>query len=163
MKPDLIGGFPYNGENITTEWFDLIGKSVPALPFSTVKIIAKFRGKCVMVFDEKWSLPGGHYETYDKNIERTIYREFNEETGGEIIDWRPLGYQKCIDPRGEVDYQLRVFATSSGVQKDVDDPGGGITQTKLVDFDDTLAELGWSDKVGKRIFDLARKEFSAER
>lgn len=150
-----------NGEEITLEWHDLVGRRIPEKNWKQVHIIANYGGKVVFAYFEKlglYNLPGGHLEE-GESVDTTVRREFAEETGGLIIDWEPVGYQARTDSKGNTVYQLRVYADVTEVKEQNIDFDGSIVPTKLVDFGDILKVWGWENPIGERIADLVKDRF----
>jgi 8-oxo-dGTP pyrophosphatase MutT (NUDIX family) len=148
-------------EKITLEWHDLVGKRIPDLAWKQVHIVGNYNGKVVLVYLEKiglYHLPGGHVEV-GEDVETTMRRELAEETGGIIIEWEPLGYQIRTDAKGNVDYQLRVYAKVSGIKPENVDFDGSIVPTKLVEIDEMNKVLGWENPIGEHIYHLVRDKF----
>jgi len=151
-----------DGEKITIEWRDLIGKRIPNLKWKQVHIICNFNGKVVLVYLEKlgmYHLPGGHVEE-GEDIETTLSRELAEETGGIVIGWEPLGYQIRTDANGVVVNQLRVYAKVANIQSQTIDIDGSLVPTKLVSVDNMLESLGWQNPIGERIYSLVAGKFA---
>ena len=105
-----------------------------------------------------YEIPGGHYEEYDKDVVATFFRKFDEETNGEIIDWSTIGYQVRTDESGHQDYQLFVFANVKNTSRNIEDPGGGVTRSELVELDDFAKYINWGE-IGQRIVYLIRDKF----
>ncbi len=153
----------FDGEEITIEWRDLIGKRIPDLKWRQVHIICNYNGKVVLVYLEKLGLhhlPGGHVEA-GEDVETTLRRELTEETGGVVIEWEPIGYQIRTDSKGEVVNQLRVYAKVTNIQTETIDIDGSLVPAKFVDIDDMLESLGWNNPIGERIYSLVAKKFAA--
>ena len=152
-----------NGEKITIEWHDLLGRRLPNKKWHQVHIIANYGGKVVFSYFEKlglYNLPGGHVEQ-GETVDMALRRELSEETGGVVIDWEPIGYQKRTDSNGSAVYQLRVYADVSGIQEASVDYDGTLVPTKLVDFDDMLKVWGWENPIGRHVAELVEGKFSA--
>lgn len=67
-----------------------------------------WNGKMLLVNHSKWniwSLPGGTREP-GEFIEETLKREILEESNCEVVDYRPIAYQKVISPTGNAYYRL---------------------------------------------------------
>ncbi|NTU69668.1 NUDIX domain-containing protein [bacterium] len=151
----------YDGEKIKLEWYDLVGRRIPKKEWRQVHIIANYNGKVVFVYFEKnkmTHIPGGHIES-GEDIETAMRRELAEETGGLVLDWEPIGYQARIDSKGDVDYQLRVYAKVTGIKEKSVDYDGGIVSTNLVDINEMLKAWGWENPIGERIVDLVKEKF----
>lgn len=151
----------FDGEEITIEWRDLVGKRIPDLKWRQVHIICNFNGKVVLVYLEKLGmhhLPGGHVEA-GEDIETTLRRELAEETSGVVVEWEPIGYQIRTDSKGETVNQLRVYAKVTNIQTETIDIDGSLVPAKFVDVKDMLNELGWNNPIGERIYELVAKKF----
>ena len=162
----MLDKFTWGGQQISAQWFDILNDKIPDISpakWQGVKIIANENGQLVLCRNPGnpngyYELPGGHYEDYDHNVETTIFREFDEETNGEIIDWWPIGYQICTYESGHSDYQLRVFANAKNTSRHINDPGGEITSTELVSLVDFSKYIKWG-AIGERILSRVKGEF----
>lgn len=165
-KPDLLDKFMWEGQQISVQWFDILDGKIPDISpakWQTVKIFANENGKLVLCYNPEnsggsYEVPGGHYEDDDHDIETTFFREFAEETNGEIISWQPIGYQICTNKSGHSDYQLRVFANVKNTSRHINDPGGGITRTELVPLADFTKYIDWG-LAGARMLSLIKDKF----
>ena len=152
----------YDGEEITIEWRDLVGKRIPDVIWRQVHIVCNFNGKVVLVYLDKlgmYHLPGGHVEV-GEDVEATLRRELAEETGGIVVEWEPLGYQIRTDSKGDTVNQLRVYAKVTGIQEQTIDIDGSLIPAKFVDIDEMLSALGWQNPIGERIYSLVKKKFA---
>ena len=97
-----------------------------------------------------WGLIGGTIEKAE-TLEQTIRREIREESNMEILNYRPIGYQKVIDTRdGSFFYQLRYVCIVRPFGPFVSDPDNGITEIKLIAPKDYKQYFDWGE-IGERI------------
>jgi len=96
-----------------------------------------------------WGLPGGSVEK-GESIEQTLRREIQEETNMRVLKFLPIGYQKVIRPDGSFVYQLRVVAMVKPLGEFTHDPGGHISEIKLINPTDYRQYFDWG-KIGDRI------------
>jgi len=151
-------------EEVTVEWHNIIDGHIPKINWTQVHAIANYHGKVVVVAKTKHGhtmthVPGGHVEE-GEDIETTLRREIAEETGGTVVSWKPLGYQKRTDSKGNETYQLRVYAEVKDIKGTTIDFDGLVSDTKLIDISDMLDVLEWNNSIGRRIFELVSGEFS---
>ena len=151
-------------EEITVEWHNIINNDIPKIDWTQVHAIANYNGKVIVVSKTTsnytmTNVPGGHVEE-GEDAETTLRREIFEETGGMIVSWKPIGYQKRIDSKGGETYQLRTYAVIEGIKSKTIDFDGLISETKSIDISDMLDILEWNNPIGCRIFELVNKEFT---
>jgi len=77
--------------------------------YDTLLVVNKTAGP----YRNRYDLPGGTIEP-NETIEQALFREFREETGLEIMDYRPLGFSEFI-----VRYDLR-DNTHVGIESESD-------------------------------------------
>lgn len=155
MKPDLYDSFVYADKLVKTEWFDVTRKSdLPDLAWQQVYAVGNLDGKVpvVMYEDGNDNLPGGKFEL-DELIEEALLREIREELNCHVLEWEPIGYQRCIQDGCEDVYQLRVYAKMQRLGEFESDPGGSVIGHKLVDISELNNTIGWG-KIGARIQDM---------
>ncbi len=151
-------------EEVIVEWHDILGGNIPNINWTQVHAIANYQGKVVVVSKTKHGhtmvhVPGGHVEE-GEDVETTLHREILEETGGTLVNWKPLGYQKRTDSKGHETYQLRVYAEIKDIKSTTTDFDGLTSETKLIDISDMLDVLEWNNPIGRQIFELVSGEFS---
>lgn len=100
-----------------------------------------------------WGLPGGSIEK-GESIEQTLKREIQEETNMAVLKYLPIGYQKVIRPDGSFVYQLRVVCTVEPLGEFTHDPGGHVTEIKLIKPADYRQYFDWG-AIGERIIKQA--------
>lgn len=136
-KAELKSSFVYEGQEILVEWFSVASKAeIPDLPWQQVYAIGELEGKVPIVHydDRKDNLPGGHTEP-GETLEQTLRREIREELNMRVLDWQPIGYQKCTEPDGEVAYQFRVFARLEKIGEFAGDVDGSVIGYSLINID----------------------------
>ena len=153
-------------EEIIVEWHDIISNNIPKINWTQVHAIANYNGKVVAVSKitdghTMIHVPGGHTEE-GEDVETTLSREILEETGGTLISWKPIGYQKRTDSRGNETHQLRVYAKVKDIKSKTIDFDGRISEAKCIDISDMLDVLEWNNPIGRRIFELVNPEFIQE-
>ena len=91
-------GERYDLHHIDTDNFD----EVPNELKLKAHAVCIHDGKMLMVHHPKWdiwSIPGGTREK-GESIEETLRREVLEETNSQVMDFKPIAYQKIISPNG---------------------------------------------------------------
>ncbi len=166
MNDDIIykTKSPKDRQEITVIWHDLVGRRIPNKKWKQVHAITNYAGKIVMVYFpdlDMVHIPGGHIEN-GENLEETLKREVQEETGGYIIDWEPIGYQERIDANGNVDYQLRVYAKVQGIVDKKKDYDGKMVFTNLIEPAEFIKVWGWENPIGERIQQIVNEKMKEE-
>ncbi len=101
-----------------------------------------------------WGLPGGTIEP-GETFDQTFRREIQEETNMEVLDWKPIGYQKVIDTRdGSYGYQLRVAASVRPYGPFEKDPAGSVNEIATIDTAGYKNYFDWK-RIGDRILERA--------
>lgn len=157
-KPSIISQFIFAGEKINIEWYDLVGKDLPNLDWHQVYMIGDANGLVPIVIhgegNPQYNLPGGRREPGEDIID-TLYREAIEELNYKVLDWALIGYQKLIEPNGDIKYQLRVKAKLEKIGDFSNDPGGDVTGHKLVKIDEVNQLINYGE-VGEAMIDAAK-------
>lgn len=150
----------WKGEKYILEYCD--ADNFENLPYQNCKQVY---GVCfvgdniVLVYGESgedgkgWGLVGGHVEK-NETFEQTLTREVEEETNMSVEECQPIGVQKVISPTGEVSYQLRFVAKVKPLGEFVSDPGGSVTEIKIIDPNDYRKYFDWGE-IGERIINRA--------
>lgn len=151
-------------EDLIVEWHNITGDVIPEIGWTQVHAITNYNGKVLVVSkttngNTMVHVPGGHVEE-GEDIETTLRREIFEETGGVLVSWKPLGYQKRIDSKSNATHQLRVYATVKDVKSEVVDFDGLISFTQSIEVSEMLDVLGWNNPIGNRIFELVAHDFN---
>jgi len=74
-----------------------------------------------------WGIPGGSRDL-GESIEQTLAREIQEETNCEVLNYRPIGYQKIVSPDNEVHYRLQYLCMVKPLGEFEIDPAGNINK-----------------------------------
>ncbi len=104
---------------------------------------------------DTWGLVGGSVEK-GETLEQTLRREIQEESNMKVLSYKPLGYQKVIDPSGvqKTIYQLRYFAIVEPFGPFVSDPTGSVNKIAEIDPADYKKYFDWK-KIGDAIVNRA--------
>ncbi len=103
---------------------------------------------------QHWGLVGGTIEPGETR-EETLIREIKEESNMEVLSFQPIGAQKAIDTRdGSFVYQLRYMCIVKPYGEFVSDPGGHVSEVKLIDPKDYKKYFDWKE-IGERIISRA--------
>lgn len=74
-----------------------------------------------------WGIPGGSRE-HGELIEQTLAREIQEEANCEILDYKPIGYQKIVSNDNEIHYRLQYLCMVNPLGEFKTDPAGNINK-----------------------------------
>lgn len=129
------------------KWID--GDVPSELPVKQVYgIVFSEDGRILLKKDgEHYSLAGGKPETFDKNMEDTLKREFLEEVNISISNAVMVGYQLVDEQNGIPLYaQVRMTAKIARIGDRQPDPDSGKTYERLLVPPKRAAELlNWGD------------------
>lgn len=123
-------------------------KQIYGVCFVSDKIIIAKNGK-----KNTWGLPGRTIEE-GETIDQAFKREILEETNSEITTSLPIGYQKVIKPDNSYIYQLRSCCLVKRMGGFINDPGGSISEIKIIDPKDYKKYFDWRE-IGDRIMERA--------
>ena len=144
----------YSGVKYIFEYFD--ADSFDHLEYNLCRqtyAVCLYDEKMVIVYQgnkKTWGLVGGSIEN-GETFEETLRREIDEESNMEVLNFMPVGYQKCTDTRdNSYIYQLRYVCTSRPYGPFVSDPAGHITEIKLIDPKNYKQYFDWG-VIGDRI------------
>ncbi len=93
-------------------------------------------GKMLLVYyasHDLWGIPGGTREI-GESIEQTLMREIQEETNCEVVDYKPIAYQKIVSPDGEVHYRLQYLCNIKPLGEFGVDPAGFVNKITWIDY-----------------------------
>ena len=151
----MKSSFIYRNNLYHVDWYDLVNKKLPNLPWQQVYVLGDVCGKFPIVHyegDEADNLPGGKTEP-NETVEQTIVREMDEELKAKVISWKPLGYQVGVNADGKKIYQLRVYAKLVIDEKFTNDPGGSVIGHSLVPIEELNKCIGWGE-IGDRLVNM---------
>jgi ADP-ribose pyrophosphatase YjhB (NUDIX family) len=114
-----------------------------------------YKGKMVVVYAENkgyWTLPGGGIEPGETYEEATT-REVQEESNMKVLYQELIGYQDIYEA-GKIIRQTRSFCVVEPYGDFISDPGGDITEIKLIDPKNIKQYIDWKE-IGDRILSRA--------
>lgn len=162
----INGSFEYDGKNYTVEYEDCddwsnlpdeLCTQIYGVCFLDGKIIIGLHGD---VSNPHWKIIGGTREK-GESVEETLVREILEESNMDVLEQKPIGYQKVTSEDGRVEYQLRIWCRVKPRGSFVSDPDFGVKEIKLIDPRDYRQYFDWGD-IGDRIMERAM-EIEAEK
>lgn len=114
--------------------------------FDGIPDILILKAHAVCVWDNKlllvnhsewdiWGIPGGSRDS-GESIEQTLIREVQEETNCDVLDYKPIGYQKIISPDNEIHYCLQYLCAVKPIGDFEADPAGNINKIIWINPDD---------------------------
>lgn len=125
---------------------DLSGKILQA-----VHAFCFYDDKIVIVYSKEkgyWAPPGGGIEP-GETIDEAVIREVREETNMKVLYQELIGYQDIFEPNRIV-RQSRSFCIVEPHGPFIADPGGDVTETKLIEPEDYKRYFDWGE-IGERI------------
>ena len=130
QTPILHGEFIYKNVKYHTDFYSLVGREIPDLPWSQIYIIGNFQNLVPVVkyAHASENLPGGGVKSHESIIQ-TINREAKEELN-------MVGYQKVYDNQGNTGYQLRVYAKLEKLGEFTNDSDGSVIGYELIDIEE---------------------------
>lgn len=126
-------------------------KQVYGVCFCNGKLVIGYGGH-----KKDWGLIGGTIEK-GETFEEALRREIKEESNMEILDLKPIGYQKVINLKDEsYIYQLRYACMVEPIGPFESDPTGMVTEIKLIDPEEYKKYFDWG-QIGERLISRARE------
>lgn len=120
-----------------------------------------YQGKIVIIFDGekgRWAAPGGGIEQ-GETIEEAVVREVAEETNMRVVHQEYIGYQDVTSASGTI-RQTRSFCIVEPIGDFEADPGGEVTEIKLIDPVLYKEYFDWG-KIGDRVMAVALEKLAA--
>jgi putative hydrolase of HD superfamily len=124
--------------------------------------VCMYKGKMLLVNHPEWdiwSIPGGTRES-GETIEETLKREIVEETNCNVIDIKPIAYQKVVNPSGEVcHYRLQYLCDVIPLGDFEKDPAGNINKITWIepgDFESYIENKEFKRLVIRRALELLK-------
>ncbi len=114
-----------------------------------------------------YCLPGGTPETFDKDMQDTLRREFIEEVNTTLFNPIYIGYQEVIGDKDLPPYaQVRMAALIDTIGPKQPDPDNGITFNRILTTPEKAAELlNWGEigeKIIKKAVEVAKENYIFE-
>jgi 8-oxo-dGTP diphosphatase len=124
------------------------------MDIQAVHCICFYGDKMVLVYEKdkgQWNSPGGMVEK-GESVEQAVIREVKEETNMRVINQAIIGVQTNISPT-ETFIQTRTVCLVEPYGDFIADPGGDVTEIKLIDPADYAKYYYWganSDRMMER-------------
>lgn len=106
-----------------------------------------------------WGIPGGSREL-GESIEQTLIREIQEETNCEVLEYRPIGYQKIVSSDDEIHYRLQYLCMVKPLGEFEADPAGNINKIIWInpnDFKEYIEKKEFKEVVIQRAIEIFQK------
>lgn len=132
----FINAISYKGQKcdvvyIHTETFD----SIPDKLILKAHAVCFYDNKILLVNHSEWdiwSIPGGT-RNENESIDQTLAREIKEETNCEVLDFKPISYQKIISPDGNTHYRLQYICNVKPLGEFEADSAGSVCKIIWID------------------------------
>ncbi len=106
-----------------------------------------------------WSIPGGTRED-DEFIEETLKREVLEETNSQVIDFKPIAYQKIISPdRSKCHYRLQYLCNVIPLGEFHEDVAGNVNKIAWIEpknFEDYIENKEFKKMIIRRAIEILK-------
>ena len=160
MKID--GSFEYAGKKYALEYEDCNDFSIlPKELCTQIRSVCFCDGKMVVgLHGDSWAPIGGTIEI-GETPEQTIVREVLEEANMDVLESKPIGYQKVTDEDGKIEYQLRTWCRVKPRGAFVADPDHGVKEIKFIDPKDYKQYFDWGevgDRIVKRAMEIEKSK-----
>lgn len=153
----IYSEFNFEGERYSLEYEDCDDFStLPDALCTQIYGVCFYEGKIIVGLEgprSHWKIIGGTRES-GESVEKTLIREVLEESNMDVLEQKPIGYQKSTGPDGSVQYQLRSWCRVQPRGPFVADPAGSVKEIKLIDPRDHKQYFDWG-KIGDRIIERA--------
>ncbi len=148
-----------NGQRCDVEHFDVDHfNDIPNEFITKAHAVCVHDGKMLLVYSEVfdfWGIPGGTREV-GESVEQTLLREIQEETNCEVVDYKPIAYQKIISLDGGVQYRLKYLCNVNPLGEFKADTAGDVSKITWIDYNE------FRDYIEKKEFRVAVVERAIE-
>ncbi len=148
----------YDVLHVNTETFDDIPKDL----ISKAHAVCFYNNKLLLVHHiewDVWGIPGGTREP-NESIEQTFIREILEETKCEVLNYRPISYQKIIGQNNDIHYRLQYICNVRPISRFKKDPAGSVNKILWInpsDFKKYIEKKEFRQIIFKRAIEVYRK------
>lgn len=108
-----------------------------------------------------WGIPGGTREQ-GESIKDALVREILEETNCEVIDFKPISYQKIVTPNNDIHYRLQYICLVRPLGDFESDPAGNINKIiwiDPIDYEKYIEKKEFKKVILKNAIDFYKKSY----